>query len=196
MATAILTTGKVAKLLGVCPRTAANMLDRGDIPCHRLGHNQDRRVRLEDLVKFVQSRQNFPRDEIQKLAIAHGLPLVIPPTLLVCSPSPKTMGEYHGAGWRPTWADHAYTAGRFGFEHFDLVLVDQQLGSDNVDAIVAKRREEWPHCRFAILACEDDTRGALGWQVQYYAQRPVDFAELAGQLLDWWRMPGTVRHVA
>ena len=47
-----LTTGQAAKMLGVSRRTLTRMLDRGEIPCERMGKNHHRTVKLSDILDF------------------------------------------------------------------------------------------------------------------------------------------------
>ena len=54
-----LTSGKVAKLFGVAPKTANKWCDKRLLACHRVPGSQDRRIRVSDLFKFAKD-QNFP----------------------------------------------------------------------------------------------------------------------------------------
>ena len=47
-----LTTGQAAEILGVSRRTLTRMLDRGEIPCERMGKNHHRTVALPDVLEF------------------------------------------------------------------------------------------------------------------------------------------------
>lgn len=57
---AVLTTGQVAKLCNVAPRTVSKWFDAGHLPGYRIPGSKDRRIPLEQLVRFMR---------------AHGIPL-------------------------------------------------------------------------------------------------------------------------
>lgn len=51
-----LTTGQVARLCGVAPRTASKWIDSGMLPGWRVPGSQDRRVKKTDLIEFMRSQ--------------------------------------------------------------------------------------------------------------------------------------------
>jgi len=57
---AVLTTGQVAKLCNVAPRTVSKWFDAGHLRGYRIPGSKDRRIPLEQLVRFMR---------------AHGIPL-------------------------------------------------------------------------------------------------------------------------
>ena len=57
-----LTTGQVARLFAVSPRTAANWFDLGRLKGYRLPGSGERRYRLRDCVDLAQ---------------AHGIPIIL-----------------------------------------------------------------------------------------------------------------------
>ena len=56
----VLTTGEVAKLCNVAPRTASKWFDSGQLRGYRIPGSKDRRIPLEHLIRFMK---------------AHGIPL-------------------------------------------------------------------------------------------------------------------------
>ena len=58
------TTGQAAEMLGVSRRTLTRMLDRGELPCTRLGENHHRRLRLRDVVEFLASEKERRADAL------------------------------------------------------------------------------------------------------------------------------------
>src|SRR5262245_41693343 len=49
----VFTTGQVAHLLGVAPRTVSKWFDRGLLSGYRIPGSNDRRIPREDLLKFI-----------------------------------------------------------------------------------------------------------------------------------------------
>jgi excisionase family DNA binding protein len=56
----VLTTGEVAKICNVAPRTVSKWFDSGSLPGYRIPGSKDRRIPLNQLIKFMK---------------AHGMPL-------------------------------------------------------------------------------------------------------------------------
>ncbi len=65
MSSNILTIGQVAKHCGVAPRTATKWFDSGRLKGYRIPGSQDRRVPLEELMKFL--RDNGMEGVLQSL---------------------------------------------------------------------------------------------------------------------------------
>lgn len=63
-----LTTGQAAKLLGISRRTLTRMLDRGEIPCERMGKNHHRSVKLADVLDFKAQAAGYMSEVYAALA--------------------------------------------------------------------------------------------------------------------------------
>ena len=63
-----LTTGQAAEMLGVSRRTLTRMLDRGEIPCERMGKNHHRSVMLADVLDFKAQAAGYMREVYESLA--------------------------------------------------------------------------------------------------------------------------------
>lgn len=63
-----LTTGQAAELLGVSRRTLTRMLDRGEIPCERMGKNHHRSVKLADVLDFKAQAAGYMSEVYAALA--------------------------------------------------------------------------------------------------------------------------------
>jgi excisionase family DNA binding protein len=61
------TTGEVAELTAVCPRTVAHWVDSGLLVAHRLPGSRHRRVARADLVRFLEAHDL--RDALAKLVV-------------------------------------------------------------------------------------------------------------------------------
>lgn len=63
-----LTTGQAAEILGVSRRTLTRMLDRGEIPCERMGKNHHRSVKLADILDFKAQAAGYMSEVYAALA--------------------------------------------------------------------------------------------------------------------------------
>jgi len=60
----VLTTGQVAKICNVAPRTVSKWFDSGQLRGYRIPGSKDRRIPLEQLVRFMKSH-GIPTDGLQ-----------------------------------------------------------------------------------------------------------------------------------
>ncbi|GAB4108673.1 MAG: response regulator [Phycisphaeraceae bacterium] len=60
----ILTTGEVAKICNVAPRTVSKWFDSGQLRGYRIPGSKDRRIPLNALIKFMKAH-NIPMDGLQ-----------------------------------------------------------------------------------------------------------------------------------
>lgn len=63
-----LTTGQAAKLLGISRRTLTRMLDRGEIPCERMGKNHHRTLKVADVLDFKAQTAGYMSEVYAALA--------------------------------------------------------------------------------------------------------------------------------
>lgn len=63
-----LSTGEAAAILGVSRRTLTRMLDRGEIPCERMGKNHHRTLKLADVLEFKAGVADYMRDIYESVA--------------------------------------------------------------------------------------------------------------------------------
>lgn len=61
----VLTTGQVAELCNVAPRTVTKWFDSGQLKGYRIPGSKDRRIPLSELVRFMKAH-DIPTDSIQK----------------------------------------------------------------------------------------------------------------------------------
>ena len=60
----ILTTGEVAKICNVAPRTVSKWFDSGQLRGYRIPGSKDRRIPLNALIRFMK-QHNIPLDGLQ-----------------------------------------------------------------------------------------------------------------------------------
>ena len=88
----VLTTGDVAKLCSVAPRTVSKWFDSGKLRGYRIPGSKDRRIPVEQLVRFMRSH-NIPLNGLEtgqtrllildpdESLLTVGISLIHPPTL-------------------------------------------------------------------------------------------------------------------
>ena len=60
----VLTTGEVAKICSVAPRTVSKWFDSGALPGYRIPGSKDRRIPLNQLIRFMK-QHNMPLDALR-----------------------------------------------------------------------------------------------------------------------------------
>ena len=60
----VLTTGDVAKICNVAPRTVSKWFDNGQLKGYRIPGSKDRRIPMSELIRFMKSH-NMPTTELQ-----------------------------------------------------------------------------------------------------------------------------------
>lgn len=61
----VLTTGEVAKLCNVAPRTVTKWFDSGQLKGYRIPGSRDRRIPTSELIRFMKAH-NMPTDALEK----------------------------------------------------------------------------------------------------------------------------------
>lgn len=132
----VLTTGQVAKICNVAPRTVSKWFDSGQLRGYRIPGSKDRRIPLDQLVRFMQ---------------AHGMPLNGLDTgtmrVLLIDNKPE-LTEAMGEGLKRTGRFEVRTA-ECGFDagvmaeqfHPHVIVVDIMLDDIDVKRICALVRE-------------------------------------------------------
>jgi excisionase family DNA binding protein len=108
----VFTTGEVAKLCHVAPRTVTKWFDAGELGGYRIPGSRDRRIPAEELVRFMKVH-NLPMD---------GLDLGPAKVLLV---GEKLSAEFAGDGsnWETLTAHRAFEAGVAALQHRPEVIL-------------------------------------------------------------------------
>lgn len=177
----LFTTGQIAKLCRVAPRTATRWIDAGALEGYRIPLSQDRRVTRSNLIRFLK---------------AHGMPLY----------DLETAGQFHvitvglqaflgdkltkllpgSAGFYWQHPDSGLELGMLLSESpMDALLID--LAGNRGEGLHVLRRlrtmPEYARLEIIGLASEDETADIAGERFSSIYQRPFDVASLA----DWLR---------
>ncbi len=139
----VFTTGQVAKICKVAPRTVSKWFDSGRLRGYRIPGSQDRRIPREQLIKFLKEH-GMPLGELEEEEW-HKI-LVIGAEKIFIVRLKELLPEDE---------DYKYEVANSGFEagiqaesfHPDTIIIDLGLGR------AAGRRDECPHCRAPLHAC-------------------------------------------
>jgi len=71
----VLTTGQVAKLCEVAPRTVSKWFDEGRLKGHRIPGSQDRRIRLGALIDFMQLN-HMPLGDLERFILGESVLMI------------------------------------------------------------------------------------------------------------------------
>jgi excisionase family DNA binding protein len=154
----VYTTGQVARLCGVAPRTAGKWIDSGALPGYRIPGSQDRRVPRANLLRFM-AKHGFPSSHVE----ADGMVRVLH---IGSSPLPDAVLPESG-GFRLRSATGAFEAGILAAELAPhAVVVDfASLGRIESRAIAAGIRSRPGGGDVALVLLGSPADGfALGYE--------------------------------
>jgi two-component system, OmpR family, response regulator RpaA len=151
----VFTTGQVAKICKVAPRTVSKWFDSGRLVGYRIPGSQDRRIPREHLIRFLKEHQ-MPLGELEDEAYSKVL----------------IIGADRGLverlkGLMPEDDDFKLEVAHSGFEagiqaeslHPDAIVLDLALGRSEGLQIVAnlRRNNNYDACVIVGLAAEDES---------------------------------------
>ena len=142
----VFTTGQVAKICKVAPRTVSKWFDSGRLKGYRIPGSQDRRIPRESLIQFLKEH-GMPlgelEDEILNKILLVGVDSTLAATLQQRLPEDD--------GFQFQTAESAFEAGVHaeGF-HPDCIIIDTKIGRN--DAVqIAQNLRKHPEHQDAIL---------------------------------------------
>jgi excisionase family DNA binding protein len=180
----VFTTGQVAKLCKVAPRTVTKWFDSGRLRGYRIPGSQDRRIPRESLVRFLKEH-GMPLGELEEMAL--GKVLLID----VNSHQQALLGAYlTDDSFQIELATNAFEAGlKARSLNPDCVVLNLSIGCD-LGLQIARALQHGPDCLDGVLIgllspadnLSDDARGLFGATFQH----PVDLARVAENI--WTRV--------
>lgn len=170
-----LTTGQVAKICKVTPRTVSKWFDSGRLAGYRIPGSQDRRIPRDDLIRFLEEHK-MPLRGLQN---GHAV-------LLVCNHAEMTerlISAFDGSDFTINTADGLFTAGMLMEQTKpEAFIIDMALGMGGRHLLCALRENEYKGTVIA-LANEDQAESELledGFDDAF--QKPFDVALLVKRL--------------
>lgn len=175
--TEVFTTGQIARMVKVAPRTVTKWIDSGLLKGFRIPGGADRRVPRESLLQFFKM---------------HGIPcppeLKQAPVLIVGfndRGQNDAMRSLVTAAGRPSMiTDNLFEAGVLIAEHHpDVLILDRAVGPKNLCASVGQAAVlHNPHAR-CVLVCTEDEEPWLPDHFSHSFRHPCDPVEVMGAAL-------------
>jgi excisionase family DNA binding protein len=175
----VFTTGQVAKICHVAPRTVSKWFDTGKLRGYRIPGSQDRRIPREQLIRFMKEN-HIPLGSLEeecwhKVLIVGAEPLFI-----------ERLKEL-----LPEDDDYKYEIAHSGFEagtkassfHPDSIIIDHAMGRSEALAIsqTLRRNEAYKDTLIIALASEDEPNpeNLTDYGYSEAFKKPFDVALLA-----------------
>jgi len=132
----ILTTGEVAKICNVAPRTVSKWFDSGQLRGYRIPGSKDRRIPLNSLIRFMKAH-NIPLDGLQS---GKTRVLIVDDETEIVEVLEKVLTEQ--ASYEVQTAHSGFSAG-IVCEKFKphVMLLDMHLGDINGEQVLKLIRE-------------------------------------------------------
>ncbi|MDG2388369.1 MAG: helix-turn-helix domain-containing protein [Planctomycetaceae bacterium] len=176
----IFTTGQVAKICKVAPRTVSKWFDSGRLRGYRIPGSQDRRIPREHLIRFLKEH-GMPLGELEDEAM--GKILLVGADGNVRSNLDELMGNN----------DFKIDVAASGFEagiqaeslHPDCVVVDFGMGRQEALMIAQNLRKNTEYSETVLIALLSDEDTASGFDRTMFNEtfrKPFDAALLAERI--------------
>ena len=176
----IFTTGQVAKICKVAPRTVSKWFDSGRLRGYRIPGSQDRRIPREHLIRFLKEH-GMPLGELEDEAL--GKILLVGAEVSIRSSLNELMGV----------DDYKIETAQSGFEagiqaeslHPDCVVVDFAMGRQEALLIAANLRRNPEYGETILIGLLSDDDNAVGFDRTVFNEtfrKPFDSALLAERI--------------
>ena len=176
----IFTTGQVAKICKVAPRTVSKWFDSGRLRGYRIPGSQDRRIPREHLIRFLKEH-GMPLGELEDEAMGK--------ILLVGAEAPirSNLGDLMSN------EDFKIELARSGFEagiqaeslHPDCVVIDFAMGRNDAIMIAQNLRRNSEYTETVLIGLLSDEDNASGFDRTVFNEtfrKPFDSALLAERI--------------
>ena len=174
----VFTTGQVAKICKVAPRTVSKWFDSGRLRGYRIPGSQDRRIPREHLIRFLKEH-GMPLGELEEEGW-HKILIVGAEKLFI-----DRVKEL-----LPDADDYKYEAANSGFEagiqaesfHPDTIVIDLAMGRSEALQIAAnlRRNPQYEQTLIVALASEDEAapESLVNFGFSESFKKPFDIALL------------------
>lgn len=183
----IFTTGQVAKICNVAPRTVSKWFDSGRLRGYRIPGSQDRRIPLEYLVKFLRDH-GMP---VQDLDVRANVIVISPDSTMPASLQKQFQKIEAFAIYD---AKSEFDAGLFAATlHPHCMIVDFAIGHANALCLIANVRRHPTFNDVVIIAIlPEDMTNPFREGINETFKRPFDIALFAERLRTHF---GTIREL-
>ena len=178
----VFTTGQVAKICKVAPRTVSKWFDSGRLRGYRIPGSQDRRIPRENLIRFLKEHK-MPLGELEEEGW-HKI-LIIGAEKLFIDRLMELL---------PVDDDFRYVIANSGFEagiqaesfHPDTIVIDLSMGRSEGLQIAQnlRRNPQYEQTLIIALASEDEANpeGLTQYGYSEWFKKPFDVALLAERI--------------
>ncbi len=178
----VFTTGQVAKICQVAPRTVSKWFDSGKLRGYRIPGSQDRRIPRDQLIRFLKEN-NMPLGALEEEGWHK---------ILVVGAEPLFLDRLREL--LPEDEDFKYEVAHSGFEagtqassfHPDSIVIDLAMGRSEALQIAAnlRRNEAYNDTLIIALASEDEPNpeGLSEYGYSDAFKKPFDVALLAERI--------------
>ena len=176
----IFTTGQVAKICKVAPRTVSKWFDSGRLRGYRIPGSQDRRIPREHLVRFLKEH-GMPLGELEDEATGKMLLVGVEPTvregIAEILPTDQFKTEVAGSGFEAGIQAESL--------HPDCVVIDFVMGRNEALMIAQNLRKNDDYADTVIVGLLSDEDNASGFDRSIFTEtfrKPFDVALLAERI--------------
>jgi excisionase family DNA binding protein len=177
----VLTTGQVAKICKVAPRTVSKWFDSGRLKGYRIPGSQDRRIPREYLIKFLKEH-GMPLGELEDEAMAKVL--VVGQDSVLLENLKRVLPE--NRSFRFANAASGFEAGiQAESFHPDAIIVDYSIGHIEALQICQNLRRNSEFHDVILVALLPDDDGSTNFDrstINETFKKPFDVALLAERL--------------
>jgi excisionase family DNA binding protein len=176
----IFTTGQVARICKVAPRTVSKWFDSGRLRGYRIPGSQDRRIPREHLIRFLKEH-GMPLGELEDEAMGKlllvGIDGAVKSSLLSALPNDEFKTEVAGSGFEAGIQAESL--------HPDCVVIDFGMGRNEALMIAQNLRKNADYADTVLIALLSDEDNAAGFDRSFFNEtfrKPFDSALLAERI--------------
>jgi len=176
----IFTTGQVAKICKVAPRTVSKWFDSGRLRGYRIPGSQDRRIPREHLIRFLKEH-GMPLGELEDEAMGKILLVGAEPVIKSSLNEMITPEDF-----KIEYAQSGFEAGiQAESLHPDCVVVDFAMGRNDALLIAQNLRRNPEYAETVLIGLLSDEDNAAGFDRTIFNEtfrKPFDLALLAERI--------------
>jgi excisionase family DNA binding protein len=176
----VFTTGQVAKICKVAPRTVSKWFESGRLKGYRIPGSQDRRIPREHLIRFLKEH-GMPLGELEDEAVGK--------ILLVGAEShirTNLSEQMHGDAFKLEFAGSGFEAGiQAESLHPDCVVIDFVMGRTESLMIAQNLKRNAEYADTVLIGLLNDEDNASGFDRTIFNEtfrKPFDSALLAERI--------------
>ena len=176
----IFTTGQVAKICKVAPRTVSKWFDSGRLRGYRIPGSQDRRIPREHLIRFLKEH-GMPLGELEDEAV--GKILIVGAETGIRNGLKEQMGS---DTFKLDFANSGFEAGiQAESLHPDCVVIDFMMGRNEAVMIAQNLRKNAEYVETVLVGLLSDEDNSSGFDRSVFNEtfrKPFDVALLGERI--------------